>query len=630
MEMDENVWWISLLGMVSFLSVTFILFCLKIKSTKKNPELLGTAGTVKVIGGENTDTPDGLIITNVSTGSLVSPSAQSSPPNRPLPGGGGERKLPDLPANSLYENGSLASELYDTVGYSTVKPPGENGPTTGDASDDSDPEGEASAGPARDRTTDNLPSTSHHPYAKVKKKEHPYATVKKPPAPPLPSQHPPPEVGVNFHPLGASAVPAAAEPVVPSQQQYFSGDSQDSSKGYTSISVREPLSHIHLNQTANRASRGQDTYVAVSETSDDMYAAIEDPSYIPTGTSQSNSDTYAVINLPEEEDEGGAVGGQVQDEKVHHYSKIDRTKKRRPPDPPGQPLRPHSQVPQPPIPSMQDNVEDMYAKVHKSPPPAVPRPRSSPFSKREINYSDFEVSHFDTTNVAAAVPPPPPPSKVKTATIVRRNVSPHQPLRPVSQPQLPFDSDAGYEKVKDVWPNEDGYEKVRNSKRFRGDSGRDPGYETVHEDRVKDPPYAKVNDSDLEEEGYETIPQSRSRTDPDYEIVPPLKKQDPGYETVPTKDPGYETVKQPADPGYEVVPMYAEPQDAVADPGQSRVHMSIRDMPSTSSASSHASSNGTRTERRSSVVVIEHVGASISMVATTSGQELPMEEHIFV
>ena len=27
-------------------------------------------------------------------------------------------------------------------------------------------------------------------------------------------------------------------------------------------------------------------YMAVSEASDDMYAAIEDPSYIPTGTSQ--------------------------------------------------------------------------------------------------------------------------------------------------------------------------------------------------------------------------------------------------------------------------------------------------------------------------------------------------------
>ena len=36
-----------------------------------------------------------------------------------------------------------------------------------------------------------------------------------------------------------------------SQPQYFSGDSQDSSKGYTSISVREPLRHIRPNTNSN-------------------------------------------------------------------------------------------------------------------------------------------------------------------------------------------------------------------------------------------------------------------------------------------------------------------------------------------------------------------------------------------
>ena len=45
------------------------------------------------------------------------------------------------------------------------------------------------------------------------------------------------------------------------------------------------------------------TYMAVSEASevsDDMYAAIDDPTYIPAGgISQTNSDTYAVINLPD-------------------------------------------------------------------------------------------------------------------------------------------------------------------------------------------------------------------------------------------------------------------------------------------------------------------------------------------
>jgi len=46
-----------------------------------------------------------------------------------------------------------------------------------------------------------------------------------------------------------------------------------------------------------------------------MYAAIEDPTYCPTGN-QSNSDTYAVINLPDEqdEDEGEQDSGDVRAE----------------------------------------------------------------------------------------------------------------------------------------------------------------------------------------------------------------------------------------------------------------------------------------------------------------------------
>ena len=71
--------------------------------------------------------------------------------------------------------------------------------------------------------------------------------------------------------------------------QYFSGDSQDNSKGNKSISVREPLRHIRTTMP-NQGSTNQQNYAAVSEASDDMYAAIEDPTYIPTGN-QSNSDT---------------------------------------------------------------------------------------------------------------------------------------------------------------------------------------------------------------------------------------------------------------------------------------------------------------------------------------------------
>ena len=56
--------------------------------------------------------------------------------------------------------------------------------------------------------------------------------------------------------------------------------------GYTSISVREPLRHIRPNPPSNTMPNvSNSNYAPVSEASDDMYAAIEDPTYIPTGKS---------------------------------------------------------------------------------------------------------------------------------------------------------------------------------------------------------------------------------------------------------------------------------------------------------------------------------------------------------
>ncbi|KAK3924008.1 putative serine/threonine-protein kinase SIS8 [Frankliniella fusca] len=83
-------------------------------------------------------------------------------------------------------------------------------------------------------------------------------------------------------------LPYMTPPITSTQTQtvqHFSGDSQDSSKGYTSISVREPLANI-------RRQRPHDShYATVSDDSDEMYAAIEDPSQVYT----SGSETYAQI-----------------------------------------------------------------------------------------------------------------------------------------------------------------------------------------------------------------------------------------------------------------------------------------------------------------------------------------------
>ncbi|XP_069685461.1 uncharacterized protein [Periplaneta americana] len=79
------------------------------------------------------------------------------------------------------------------------------------------------------------------------------------------------------------------------QQANFSGDSQDS-KGYTSISVREPLANIKAQtRVSNQRSRTQELvdshYATVSDDSDEMYAAIDEPGQVYT----SGSETYAQI-----------------------------------------------------------------------------------------------------------------------------------------------------------------------------------------------------------------------------------------------------------------------------------------------------------------------------------------------
>ncbi|KAG5671789.1 hypothetical protein PVAND_001965 [Polypedilum vanderplanki] len=87
-------------------------------------------------------------------------------------------------------------------------------------------------------------------------------------------------------------------------QQHFSGDSQDSSKGYTSISVREPLANILTQTNQQNAQRRrreiQDShnnfYATVSDDSDEMYAAIEDPNNVNNADLYtSGSETYAQI-----------------------------------------------------------------------------------------------------------------------------------------------------------------------------------------------------------------------------------------------------------------------------------------------------------------------------------------------
>jgi len=344
--------------------MTFL--CLKIKSTKKNQELLGTVGTVKPLEDleENScPAPSSFKLKTsprlrpVSTISDVIHDITDSQANR-TPSRAGERKLPDIPrghsflnSNSEQNNGS---DLYATLGS-------------------------ALAGSDSEEAETEPTESHHHPYAKVKKvrEDHPYATVQKnrETETSLPNNgnpaglvasvssmpRPPPEPLVDVRPQpmpdqrGGQGGAAGGREQNGQGPQYFSGDSQDSSKGYTSISVREPLRHIRgpnsvTAQAGNNASNNPN-YAPVSETSDDMYAAIEDPTYCPTGN-QSNSDTYAVINLPDEQDEDE---DEVELRSAHTYSQVDKSRKRK--------AMSHQPTSKPPV--LNNNLDDMYAKVQK-------------------------------------------------------------------------------------------------------------------------------------------------------------------------------------------------------------------------------------------------------------------------
>jgi len=403
------------------------------------------------------------------------------------------------------------------------------------------------------------------------------------------------------------------------------------------------LRHNQNNPTNNP------NYAPVSETSDDMYAAIEDPTYLPTGN-QSNSDTYAVINLPEDDDEE-----EVELRSAHTYSQVDKSRKRK--------AMSHQPTTKPPAaPVLNNNVDDMYAKVQKniSPPrrswnskkssdPAYEtvsdpadnlpmgasamrtsaehllgaRPRLPPHHRHQINYSDYEVAHYD-------------PNTSKHANVATTNKNEDQELGYETVPenrsflqQRSNNDHEGYERVEDYWRSngsdvDAGYELVRrNSKRGGGAGGNsgsgggggtsgrsasgferltfsssskktDPGYETVpprpplpRMNQYHDPPYARLENSKdeemLSEEGYETTPGSERQNrnghrgggfDPGYESVPDKRGQgsEPGYETLPGneaihmfRDPGYETlVQNKPDPGYATV---VEPRKKVVEHG---------------------------------------------------------------
>lgn len=267
------------------------------------------------------------------------------------------RSLPDIPIVEIACDNN--SELYATVGDKLQDKPQEKSPSnTKKLANISQ---HSSMSQADDASSPYARVRSPaHAYDKLKKTEHPYAQVGQHGSAggvaqvvlendddddddettiENPISHR--ESSSNNDLLGSSDIPASAAisglvsasqelpymtpPIVPTtnqQHHHFSGDSQDSSskfylfssitkhsnmkikflEGYTSISVREPLANIIAQTNQQNAQRRrreiQDShYATVSDDSDEMYAAIEDPNN--TGDLYtSGSETYAQIQAP--------------------------------------------------------------------------------------------------------------------------------------------------------------------------------------------------------------------------------------------------------------------------------------------------------------------------------------------
>lgn len=316
-------------------TLTFIMMlaaCLCCKKKVPKNEFMGMEGMVKL---KNPD--DQIIINNVDHATSqndLNLSTVSNGDSEKRASSAPHRSLPDIPVNDTVDTGS---ELYETVadklaGKTQNKSPNPSLKKQTSVSQHS------SISQADDFSSPySRVKNSPHDYAKVRNMEHPYAQLNAPSTSyavagsssqltfetvgVLSNDNSESHRGSNQSLLvgpvdvqqemigAASAIagmvsasqdlPYMTPPIV--QQPYFSGDSQDSSKGYTSISVREPLANI-LAQSKARHNRlikeGNDShYATVSDDSDETYAAIEDPNNraVAAEIYTSGSETYAQI-----------------------------------------------------------------------------------------------------------------------------------------------------------------------------------------------------------------------------------------------------------------------------------------------------------------------------------------------
>uniref|UniRef100_A0A182IY44 Uncharacterized protein n=1 Tax=Anopheles atroparvus TaxID=41427 RepID=A0A182IY44_ANOAO len=300
---------ISIVVMVSMITAVLSCLCCRRKQEIKN-DLLGLEGMVKLTNPEdalgNTGLAGSMSNPSPANGALGTASSVASD-FRPASAGGmigpeiessskrtsnaPHRSLPDIPIAE--PAGDNNSELYATVtqagnsagvgGSSDGGPSGLSSrakPRDGDEEDDEDEDDDELMSPiSRRESTQNL---EHRETSTV---DIPAASA------------------IAGRVSASQDLPYMTPPIVQPSAQHFSGDSQDSSKGYTSISVREPLANLLPQNLPNQATAkrrqilGDSHYATVSDDSDEMYAAIDDPNN-QADLYTSGSETYAQIQPP--------------------------------------------------------------------------------------------------------------------------------------------------------------------------------------------------------------------------------------------------------------------------------------------------------------------------------------------
>ncbi|XP_015115778.1 uncharacterized protein LOC107040272 [Diachasma alloeum] len=340
-------WVISVAALLSF--VGFIVACIcSCRHSENKSEFLGLPGMVTMTRAENEifDRQPTVDYSEIVALDAVDNGKRTSTANRSLPDipkdrnvGLGDGGLESTPQDVIYEAAEIMgdpSELYATVQDKNVVNRNNERGTRASSQESSSLQEDDSAYPYARLNTLNS-TNDEHPYAQVQNVSKPEinrqnsfrTAASQLAASPGPSSNGPNPIapprtrrssshnsllslettcadiqaanaitgGVQANQdLPYMTPPLLTLPRFPQPQstpQHFSGDSQDS-KGYTSISVREPLANIIAQTKAahqHRGNRSDSHYATVSDDSDEMYAAIDEQEKIYT----SGSETYAQI-----------------------------------------------------------------------------------------------------------------------------------------------------------------------------------------------------------------------------------------------------------------------------------------------------------------------------------------------